>query len=31
MYLELFSLKVKTAVVNGAALGIGFATADALS
>ena len=31
MYLELFSLKGKIAVVTGAARGIGFATADALS
>ncbi len=31
MYLELFSLKGKTAVITGAARGIGFATADALS
>ena len=31
MYLELFSLKGKTAVVTGAARGIGLATADALS
>lgn len=31
MYLELFSLKGKVAVITGAARGIGFATADALS
>jgi NAD(P)-dependent dehydrogenase (short-subunit alcohol dehydrogenase family) len=31
MYLELFSLKGRTAVITGAARGIGFATADALS
>ena len=31
MYLELFSLKGKTAVITGAARGIGFAAADALS
>jgi NAD(P)-dependent dehydrogenase (short-subunit alcohol dehydrogenase family) len=31
MYLEMFSLKGKTAVITGAARGIGLATADALS
>ena len=31
MYLELFSLKGKVAVITGAARGIGLATADALS
>ncbi|MBX9457632.1 MAG: SDR family oxidoreductase [Rhizobium sp.] len=31
MYLDMFSLKGKTAVVTGAARGIGLATADALS